>query len=76
MSEATALQNPNPKISAYYQMRSAHHGVITSDWQAQAHATVGIGQGVEDGSSEGHVPGAAGEGGRGKEFSVIDEFNG
>ncbi|KAJ9190465.1 hypothetical protein P3X46_001665 [Hevea brasiliensis] len=38
---ADTFQNLNPKninnnISAYYQTRAAHHGVVTSDWLAQA----------------------------------------
>ncbi|KAJ9691824.1 hypothetical protein PVL29_011102 [Vitis rotundifolia] len=65
-SMADTLQNPNPKISAYYQTRAAHHGVVTSDWLAQAQAAVGRHPDdlpppkVED---------------SGKPFSVIDEFN-
>ncbi|PKI43818.1 hypothetical protein CRG98_035829, partial [Punica granatum] len=38
---ADTLQNPNAKVSAYYQTRAAHHGVVTSDWLAQAQAAVG-----------------------------------
>lgn len=65
-SMADTLQNPNPKISAYYQTRADHHGVVTSDWLAQAQAAVGRHPDdlpppkVED---------------SGKPFSVIDEFN-
>jgi len=33
--------NPNPKTSAYYETRAAHHGVVTSDWLAQAQAAIG-----------------------------------
>ncbi|KAI6671673.1 hypothetical protein NL676_006558 [Syzygium grande] len=40
-SMADTLQNPNPKVSAYYQTRAAHHGVVSSDWLAQAQAAVG-----------------------------------
>jgi len=33
--------SPNPKTSAYYETRAAHHGVVTSDWLAQAQAAIG-----------------------------------
>ncbi|KFK35689.1 hypothetical protein AALP_AA4G024400 [Arabis alpina] len=40
MAEETN-QNPNPNpISAYYQTRAAHHGIVTSDWLEQAQAAV------------------------------------
>lgn len=69
-SMANAFQNPNPKISAYYQSRAAHTAVVTSDWLAQAQAAVGFPNDsqllpetdVKDSES-------------GKPFSVIDEFN-
>ncbi|XP_047317336.1 translation initiation factor eIF-2B subunit alpha-like [Impatiens glandulifera] len=64
------LQNPNPKISAYYQTRAAHHGVITSDWLAQSQAAVGQDPGALPLDSP--VPP---RGDSGKQFSVIDEFN-
>lgn len=72
---ADALQNPNPNISAYYQTRAAHHGVVTSDWLAQAQAAVGP-RSVEggDGSSSAADSGGGG-GGVGRPFSVIEEFN-
>lgn len=75
MSEPVAVAaaqnpNPNPKISAYYQTRAAHHGVVTSDWLAQAQAAVGIGRGLDASAAEG-----SDAGGGAKEFSVIDEFN-
>lgn len=55
------LQNPNPNnVSAYYQTRAAHHGVVTSDWLAQAQAAVG--EQVSSSSSSSSP-------------SVIDEFN-
>ncbi|GAB2289747.1 hypothetical protein Dimus_024054 [Dionaea muscipula] len=83
MSEATHLENPNPNPnpnnSAYYQTRAAHHGVVTSDWLAQAQAAVGIFPDPADDFSsaialeEDAV--AGGSGGDGKVFSVIDEFN-
>lgn len=69
-SMAETLQQ-DTKISAYYQTRAAHHGVITSDWLAQAQAAVG-----------GHSDDAVSEDSSsvmsvepGKTFSLIDEFN-
>lgn len=67
---AGTLQNPN-NISAYYQTRAAHHGVVTSDWLAQAQAAVGSGD-PEDAISENS---SARTDDSGKAFSVIDEFN-
>ncbi|GMN36756.1 hypothetical protein TIFTF001_006268 [Ficus carica] len=75
-SMADAFQNPNssnPKISAYYQTRAAHHGVVTSDWLAQAQAAVGR-HSDDQAPSEPDVPAAASSE-PGKPFSVIDEFN-
>lgn len=63
------FQNPDA-ISAYYQTRAAHHGVITSDWLAQAQAAVG---GV---SGDEHPDSSAAELGKEKTFNVIEEFNG
>ncbi|CAA7052451.1 unnamed protein product [Microthlaspi erraticum] len=63
------FQNPDA-ISAYYQTRAAHHGVITSDWLAQAQAAVG---GV---SGEEQTVSPAAESGADKTFNVIEEFNG
>ncbi|KAH0875736.1 hypothetical protein HID58_073098, partial [Brassica napus] len=63
------FQNPDA-ISAYYQTRAAHHGVITSDWLAQAQAAVG---GV---SGEEHPDSSVAELGKEKTFNVIEEFNG
>lgn len=62
--------NPNPDISAYYQTRAAHHGVVTSDWLAQAQAAV-------DHPPEDAVSGSysSKSGDLGKKFCVIDEFN-
>lgn len=68
-SMAETLQNPNPNISAYYQTRAAHHGVVTSDWLAQAQAAVG--SELDDVSSENSLRLSD----SGKPFSVIDEFN-
>ncbi|EEF29438.1 translation initiation factor eif-2b alpha subunit, putative [Ricinus communis] len=71
-SMADTLQNPNPhansNVSAYYQTRAAHHGVVTSDWLAQAQAAVG-GQPEDVVAPVNEVRVA------GKAFSVIDEFN-
>ncbi|XP_039144380.1 translation initiation factor eIF-2B subunit alpha-like [Dioscorea cayenensis subsp. rotundata] len=75
MESPKSPQSPNPNpipnlnsthgISAYYQTRAEHHGVVTSDWLAQAQAA------VEPPSppSERTSPGS------GKPFSVIEEFN-
>ncbi|KAF8388673.1 hypothetical protein HHK36_025353 [Tetracentron sinense] len=69
MAETLQNPNPNPTISAYYQTRAAHHGVVTSDWLAQAQAAVG--------HDLAEVPPEKGvrSGDSGKVFSVIDEFN-
>lgn len=73
-SMADTLQNPNPNnISAYYQTRAAHHGVVTSDWLAQAQAAVGQYPEDELPASDARAPSVVG--GAGKPFSVIDEFN-
>ncbi|XP_021903014.1 translation initiation factor eIF-2B subunit alpha-like [Carica papaya] len=75
---ADSLQNPNPNpspnpnpISAYYQTRAAHHGVVTSDWLAQAQAAVGHHPDQEPPISP--VPEVTIS--SGKHFSVIEEFN-
>lgn len=57
--------NPNPNISAYYETRAAHHGVVTSDWLAQAQAAIG----PEPQPQPQLSPDPD------KPFSVIDEFN-
>ncbi|GFZ04350.1 eukaryotic translation initiation factor 2B (eIF-2B) family protein [Actinidia rufa] len=67
MAETLQNPNPNPKISAYYQTRAAHHAVVTSDWLAQAQAAVG--QHPDD------LPPESPSVDSGKPFSVIDEFN-
>ncbi|XP_047312175.1 translation initiation factor eIF-2B subunit alpha-like [Impatiens glandulifera] len=64
MMPIETIQNPNPKISAYYQTRAAHHGVVTSDWLAQSQAAVGRDLDI--------LPPV---GDSGKKSSVIDEFN-
>ncbi|KAK9282030.1 hypothetical protein L1049_004941 [Liquidambar formosana] len=72
MSETLQNPNPNPNISAYYQTRAAHHGVITSDWLAQAQAAVGR-HPSDDLLSHDNDVRSSDSGG--KPFSVIDEFN-
>ncbi|CAL1376289.1 unnamed protein product [Linum trigynum] len=73
MADPNPNPNPNPltdKISAYYQTRAAHHGVVSSDWLAQAQAAVGhLPEGDDDANTTDQ--GAS----SGKPFSVIDEFN-
>ncbi|XP_023000216.1 translation initiation factor eIF-2B subunit alpha-like [Cucurbita maxima] len=69
-SMADTFQNPNPKISAYYQSRASHTAVVTSDWLAQAQAAVGFPT-DEQLLSEADVKDSE----SGKPFSVIDEFN-
>ncbi|KAJ9179472.1 hypothetical protein P3X46_011256 [Hevea brasiliensis] len=69
LSMADTLQNPNPNnISAYYQTRAAHHGVVTSDWLAQAQAAVGR-------HPDDVLPPEPEVKVAGKPFSVIHEFN-
>ncbi|KAL2234845.1 translation initiation factor eIF-2B subunit alpha-like [Sesamum indicum] len=65
-----AAENPNPKISLYYQTRAAHHGVVTSDWLAQAQAAAGGRS--DDVVSENYLSSGEEDG---KGFSVVDEFN-
>ena len=60
-----------PKISAYYQTRAAHHGVVSSDWLAQAQAAVG--RQADEAVSDDSLSLKSGE--SPKAFSVIDEFN-
>lgn len=68
MSETLQNPNPNPNnISAYYQTRAAHHGVVTSDWLAQAQAAVG--------RFPDEVPPENASSDSGKTFSVINEFD-
>lgn len=70
-SMAETIQNPNPNpnpinnVSAYYQTRAAHHGVVTSDWLAQAQAAVGRDLDTPPSTDSGSD----------KPFSVIEEFN-
>lgn len=73
MASTLQTQNPNPNISAYYQTRAAHHGVVTSDWLAQAQAAVG--RHPDDIPLENSSSSSFKAGDLGKPFSVIDEFN-
>ncbi|XP_047957620.1 translation initiation factor eIF-2B subunit alpha-like [Salvia hispanica] len=61
---------PSANVSMYYQTRAEHHGVVTSDWLAQAQAAVA-------GNSDGDAAesNASGIEEMGKRFSVVDEFN-
>ncbi|CAA7018508.1 unnamed protein product [Microthlaspi erraticum] len=61
-SMADENSNPNP-ISAYYQTRAAHHGIVTSDWLEQAQAAVR------------RYPERDYSVSPGRPFSVIEEFN-
>ncbi|CAH1422900.1 unnamed protein product [Lactuca virosa] len=74
-SMAETLQNPNPDptltISPYYQTRAAHHGVVTSDWLAQAQAASGGDTDTRSSEQESSLKSAASE----HSFPVIDEFN-
>lgn len=65
-SSSMADENPNPNpISAYYQTRAAHHGIVTSDWLEQAQAAVR--RYPDHDYSDSPVSG--------RPFSVIEEFN-
>ncbi|KAL5698574.1 hypothetical protein ACHQM5_029598 [Ranunculus cassubicifolius] len=78
MATRETLQNPNTTttttMSAYYQTRAAHHGVVTSDWLAQAQAAVGRDSYDSDLPD---IRSSNSSGGEliGKGFSVIEEFN-
>jgi hypothetical protein len=63
--------NPNPIISAYYQTRAAHTGVVTSNWLAQAQAVVGR-HSDDLPAPENDLKSPSGFG---KTFSVINDFN-
>ncbi|KAL8458788.1 hypothetical protein ACS0TY_035499 [Phlomoides rotata] len=69
-NDTVTAENPNPNISMYYQTRAAHHGVVTSDWLAQAEAAV-IGL-SDDSVSENNV---SGDEENNKGLNVVDEFN-
>nr|GEX77051.1 translation initiation factor eIF-2B subunit alpha-like [Tanacetum cinerariifolium] len=60
-----STQNPNPNLSTYYQTRAAHHGVVTSDWLAQAQA-----------ASQQQEPSSVKKKTGSGSFDVIDEFEG
>lgn len=69
-AETPLNQNPNNhNLSAYYQTRAAHHGVVTSDWLAQAQAAVGPPQTPPSSSSSDMLEKIR------KQGSVIEEFN-
>ncbi|CAN0877785.1 Translation initiation factor eIF-2B subunit alpha [Linum grandiflorum] len=71
MADPNPNPNPGAKISAYYQARAAHHGVVSSDWLAQAQAAVGSHPDADDAAADkpqGPPPAD-------KPFSVIDEFD-
>ncbi|XP_073131933.1 uncharacterized protein [Henckelia pumila] len=68
-STAMAADNPNPQVSLYYQTRAAHHGVVTSDWLAQAQSAVG--HYPDDAFSDHYTSGGEED----KKLSVVDEFN-
>ncbi|VFQ98653.1 unnamed protein product [Cuscuta campestris] len=71
MAETLHSNNLNPNnISAYYQTRAAHHGVVTSDWLAQARDAV---DGDRDDVFTKSSLNNSGE--SGNTFSVVDEFN-
>lgn len=69
MADFLRNQNPSSSISAYYQTRAAHHGVVSSDWLAQAQAATDLKNGGDD------VDVRVLDSGR-DDFSVIEEFNG
>lgn len=69
-TDMAAAENPNANISMYYQTRAAHHGVVTSDWLAQAEAAVA---GHSDDAVSENTASSGEE--KGKMFSVVDEFN-
>lgn len=68
-STAMPTENPDPKISLYYQTRAAHHGVVTTDWLAQAEAAVTCHS--DDDASKNSVGGGEDSEER---FNVVDEF--
>lgn len=59
--------HPTPNISAYYQTRTEHHAVVTSDWLAQASNAAASATALAT------PPAVVGNGGG--EFTVIEEFN-
>ncbi|EPS71779.1 hypothetical protein M569_02977 [Genlisea aurea] len=71
LSTASTAAEPISDISMYYQTRAAHHGVVTSDWLAQAQAAV-VGHPEDSASESNYVSGVEDES---KAFSVVDEFN-
>ncbi|XP_073304079.1 uncharacterized protein [Primulina huaijiensis] len=68
-STVMSADNSNPQVSRYYQTRAAHHGVVTSDWLAQAQSAVG--HHPDDAFSDNYTSGGEED----KKLSVVDEFN-
>ncbi|KAM7256436.1 hypothetical protein ACFE04_012177 [Oxalis oulophora] len=70
------MENPNSTnktpLSAYYQTRAAHHGVVTSDWLSQAQAAVGH---LDDDDDDDDSPPPTTTSVVSSCFNVIDEFN-
>lgn len=62
--EGSAMEK-NPKISAYYQTRLAHFGVVSSEWLAQAQSATNP---IPSSSTNTYTDNES-------NFSVIDEFN-
>lgn len=56
----------NPKISAYYQTRLAHFGVLSTEWLAQAESATTINPQPSSTNTHTH---------KDSNFSVIEEFN-
>ncbi|CAL5195822.1 unnamed protein product [Lathyrus oleraceus] len=63
--EGEAPSMENPKISAYYQTRLAHFGVVSTEWLAQAQSAT---KPIPSSSTDAYTDKDA-------NFSVIDEFN-
>lgn len=63
-SEAPTMENP--KISAYYQTRLAHFGVVSTEWLAQAQSAT---------NPNPSPPSSSTNTDKDTNFSVIDEFN-
>lgn len=70
-AEDALSRNPNGNpaaISAYYQTRAEHHGVVTSDWLAQSEKAAAAGRETPPAERAANRLG-------GKAFNVIEEFN-
>lgn len=66
--ETEAPSMENPKISAYYQTRLAHFGVVSTEWLAQAQSATNPNPPLPSSSTNSHTD-------KDTNFSVIDEFN-